>query len=87
MGITRTEFLRLLPIGVGSADYRLEGELVEGEGEGRRWRITFVEKPPRRIALIAMPVLEVTIACPGAKVAEQERFIARFLAAYQRAGG
>ena len=87
MGITRAEFLRLLPVAIGNSDYRIEDERAAGEHEGRAWSITFVEKPPRRIAQIALPVLEVTIALPNASEHEHATFVERFLRAYQRAGG
>jgi hypothetical protein len=51
------------------------------------WQIALVERPPRRIALLSLPVLEVTIALRAATPRAMHDFLARVLSTYQRAGG
>ncbi len=72
MGITRAEFDRLLP-GVPP-----DSSLA--------WRVDAVERPPRALGLISMPVLEVTLQVEGPRES-LDRFVERFLLAFQRAGG
>ena len=73
MGITRAEFDRLLA-GVRS-------------DPGLAWRVEAIERPPRRLGLLAMPVLQVTLEVDGGPKAAIDRFVERFLLAFQRAGG
>lgn len=87
MGITRSEFLRLLPAAIGREDLRLANDELTGRWEGLDWRLKIAEKPPRRIARLSVPVLEVTIEFPDGARARTGPFLERFLRAYQRAGG
>ncbi len=90
MGITRAEFLRLLPLAVGADPIRDEGtarEAYRGRAGGVAWRIALDERPPRRIALLALPVLEVTVSLRAPRPEAMQEFVARFLLTYQRAGG
>lgn len=73
MGITRAEFDRLLA-GVP-------------RNSGLHWRVDAIEAAPRRLGLIAMPVLQVTLEVEGGPPAAVDRFVERFLLAFQRAGG
>lgn len=90
MGITRAEFLRLLPLAVGpmpQRDAQADYETYGGELGGVAWRIALRERPLRRIALLSLPVLEVTMTLEGLTTEALLRFVERFLATYQRAGG
>jgi hypothetical protein len=87
MGITRSEFLRLLPAAIGRDDLRLANDQLAGCWEGLDWRLRIAEKPSRRIARLSVPVLEVIIEFPDATRARTRPFFERFLRAYQRAGG
>ena len=82
MGITREEFVRLLPVAVGGASFEERGNALYGVG----WRVLMSARPHRQIALVAMPVLEVVleVESDGAIAAA---FVERFLLGYQRAGG
>lgn len=82
MGLTRAEFLRCLPVAVDGATWREEGERLLGEG----WRVTVVQKPPRRFSLIALPVLDVVLEVDR-EAGEATEFVRRFLLGFQRAGG
>ena len=86
MGITRAEFLRLLPAAVGHAPFRIEGDEIHGDG-ALSWRIKLRERPQRRIALIALPVLDVELDIDAPSGTEAKAFIDRFLLGFQRAGG
>jgi hypothetical protein len=74
MGITRAEFDRLLPAAVARA-------------EGIDWRVEAVEGAERSFGLLRMPVLHVTLEVGAAASDEAQRFVERFLLAFQRAGG
>lgn len=87
MGITRSEFVRLLPAAIGRDEARLVDDALCGNWEGLHWRLTIAERPSRRIAQLAVPVLEVVLDFPGAAPERARPFVERFLRAYQRAGG
>lgn len=82
MGITRDDFVRLLPAAVGGASFEDHGDVVHGNG----WRVKVAALPQRRIALVAMPVLEVILEMESDGEAAAA-FVQRFLLGYQRAGG
>jgi len=86
MGITRADFLRLLPAAVGHAPFRFEGDEIHGDG-APSWRIKLREMPERRIARIALPVLEVELVVDAPSGTEAKAFVDRFLLGFQRAGG
>lgn len=90
MGITRVEFLRLLPLAVGplpaaAADGGFE--TYAGAIDGLAWRIGIAVQPPRRIALLAVPVLYVLLDVRAPDPEAARAFLDRFLLTYQRAGG
>jgi len=85
MGITRVEFLRLLPVAVSHAAYRIEGDDIAADDDA--WWIRLEEQPGRRFGAVVLPVLAVTLVL-GAMSGEEARiFVERFLLGYQRAGG
>ena len=86
MGITRADFLRLLPAAVGHAPFRIEGDEIHADG-APSWRIKLREMPKRRIALLALPVLDVELVIDAHSGAEAQAFIERFLLGFQRVGG
>jgi len=86
MGITRADFLRLLPAAVGHAPFRFEGDEIHGDG-APSWRIKLREMPQRRIALLALPVLDVELVIDAPSGTEAKAFLDRFLLGFQRAGG
>jgi hypothetical protein len=87
MGITRAEFLRLLPEAVGHADWQVEGDDISGMGTRPSWRIRLKEKAGRRFGAVEIPVLEVTLDLEGAPETDCAVFVSRFLLGFQRAGG
>jgi len=87
MGCTRAEFMRWLPGATRQAPSRVEGEelaLSVGAGEVR---ISLSERPPRRIALVSLPVLAVRFRFVGLGQPEREAFLAHFDAYTRRGGG
>jgi hypothetical protein len=87
MGITRAEFLRLLPAAVGHAPWRIEGGDIVAKGPPPAWRIRMEEKPGRRFGPVCVPVLAVTLGLEALGDEEARAFVERFLRAFQRAGG
>lgn len=87
MSLTRTEFLRLLPVAVGNEAWRLEGDEISGEGGPHAWRIGLAEMPGRRFGPVVLPVLAVTIDIGSRDETDRAAFVSRFLLGYQRAGG
>lgn len=85
MGITRVEFLRLLPVAVGHAVYRVEGDDIAADGDA--WWIRLEEQPGRRFGAVVLPVLAVTLVLGAMSGQEARIFVERFLLGYQRAGG
>jgi len=87
MGITRSEFLRLLPLAVGGEPYRIDGDDIVAEGRGMAWRIRIEERPGRPFGPVTLPVLAVQLILDGASGADACAFVDRFLLGFQRAGG
>ncbi len=88
MGCTRDELARWLPGAVGGAPLRQDGpDAWVTEVAGGTVRIAVRELPPRRIALLALPVLAVQVRFAGLGEAEREAFLARFDLYTRRGGG
>jgi hypothetical protein len=85
MGITRAEFLRLLPVAVGHAACRIEGDDIVADDDA--WWICLEEQPGRRFGAVVLPVLAVTLVLDAMSGEEARIFVERFLLGYQRAGG
>jgi hypothetical protein len=87
MGCTREELARWLPGATRHAPVRPDGdELVFAVGRGQV-RLRAVERPPRRIALIEVPVLAVRFAFVGVGEADRREFLEWFDAYTRRGGG
>jgi hypothetical protein len=87
MTITRAEFLRLLPVAVGQARWRVEDDRLVGEDASPAWRIRLDELPARAFGPVRLPVLGVTLDVGNASEADCAAFVRRFLLGFQRAGG
>ena len=86
MSLTRAEFLRLLPVAVGHAPWRLDGAYIRAEGPPA-WRIRLDERPGRPFGPVRLPVLDVTIDLADVPAPDRAAFIERFRLGFQRAGG
>lgn len=87
MGCTRDEFMRWLGGATRQARSRVEGEeiaLAVGEGEVRIW---LRQEPPRRIALVEIPVLRVRFRFRGLDRLAREAFLDHFDTYTRRGGG
>ena len=86
MALTQAEFLRLLPVAVGTS-FQMIGSRVSGTQHGIAWDIDLFHLPPRRIALLELPRLRVTVALDAEDAVHAKAWMDRFMLGYQRAGG
>ena len=87
MGCTREEFMRWLPEATRHAPARIEGDEVSLSVGGGRVEISLRVMPPRRIAILALPVLAVRFQFVGLGAPAREAFLACFDAYTRRGGG
>jgi hypothetical protein len=87
MALTQSDFMRLLPVAVGHAEFLVHGNCIESQGDAPAWRITLEPRPERRIALLSVPALGVIVEIADTSAEYAARFIERFLLGFQRAGG
>jgi hypothetical protein len=87
MGCTRDDLLRWLPAASGHATLRQDGDELVLSVEGGEVRLHAAPRPPRRIALVEIPVLAVRFRFVGLDAAARERFLARFDLFTRRGGG
>ena len=86
MGCTREEFVRWLPGATRHATMRLHPEKAVIRTGNVKVEISFIQAPPRRIALVSMPVLKVTFRFSGAG-ADAYRDFMRYFDLYTKRGG
>lgn len=88
MGITESEFLRLLPRALDSEVYDVSGSHIRYVmAETKILDITLGPESVRQIALMRMPTMPVTLTFSGFSDFERETLMQRFERAYQRGGG
>lgn len=87
MGCTRAEFMSWVPGATRQAPFQIDGEIVTVTTHGGRVQIFLEERRPRRIALIALPVLGVTFCFRGLDEAARDDFLAHFDLYTRRGGG
>jgi hypothetical protein len=87
MGCTRAEFLSWLPAASGHAPARAEGGEIALAVPGGEVRIRLAERPPRRLALLSLPVLAVRFRFLGLGEADRQAFLKRFDDYTRRGGG
>lgn len=87
MGTTEAEWLMRLPLAVGPHALQYEGSTARvALNTGQlllRWQVL----PPRAIALLRMPRLEVGFVFEGVDAASRLQFMQRFDLTMQRGGG
>ncbi len=86
MALTKDEFLRLLPVAVGTT-FQITGSRIAGADDRVTWTIELLPMAPRRIALLVLPRLCVTIKLDAGDALAYEAWLNRFMLGYQRAGG
>jgi hypothetical protein len=87
MGCTRQELVGWLPRAVGDATFEVVGDRIlihPGQGQVQ---IELRQAPARRLGLLCLPVLRVTIQFSGLSQAAREQFLHRFDLATRRGGG
>ena len=87
MGCTRAEFIGWLPGATRKAPLQIEGDQVTVMIDSGCVQIALEEKPPRRIGLIALPVLGVTFCFHGLDEPARDDFLAYFDLYTRRGGG
>jgi hypothetical protein len=87
MGCTRQEFLGWLPGATGGAPYQVTGDLITVHPGAGVVRIRIVEAAPRRLGLLRLPVLRVSMCFLGLPVAARAEFLRHFDLFTRRGGG
>jgi hypothetical protein len=87
MGCTREEFVRWLPGATRHAPMRLYADRALVRAGDATVEIAFTQAPPRRIALVSMPVLNVSFQFSGARKSAYLEFMAYFDLYTKRGGG
>lgn len=87
MASSHAEFLRLLPKALNGYDYTIENDRVRAELGEQQISITLGPERERRIAMLAMPVTDVTIELEGFSEKQAKDFLERFDRTYRRGGG
>jgi hypothetical protein len=87
MGCTREEFLRWLPGAARHAPMQLHADRAVVQAGEVTVEISYTQAPPRRIALVSMPVLQVSFRFSGARMSAYREFLAYFDLYTKRGGG
>jgi hypothetical protein len=87
MGCTREEFVRWLPGATRHAPMRIQTNTAVVHAGRVTVEISFTQAPPRRIALVSMPVLKVSFRFSGAEPGAYREFMAYFDLYTKRGGG
>jgi hypothetical protein len=87
MGCTREEFLRWLPGATRHAPMQIHADRAVVHAGDATIEISYTPAPPRRIALISMPVLQVSFRFSGADANAYREFMAYFDLYTKRGGG
>lgn len=87
MGIDAADIWRLLPMALGSADFRREGNRVGLAMAGGRLQLDIEPAAPRRIASMTIPVTRVSLQFQGVAPEVARAFLLRFERSYQAGGG
>ena len=87
MGCTREEFLRWLPGATRHAPMQVHADKALVHAGDTTVEISYTQAPPRRIALISMPVLQVSFRFSGADANAYREFMAYFDLYTKRGGG
>ena len=87
MGCTREEFLAWLPAAVGGAAFDLEGDRIRIGYAGGEVLIRMVPAAERRLGLLSLPVLAVSIRFVGIGTRDRDEFLRHFDLFMRRGGG
>ncbi len=87
MGCTREEFVRWLPGATRHAPLQMSADQAVIRVREATVEISFTEAPPRKIALLSMPVLKVSFRFTGAGADAFRAFMDYFELYTKRGGG
>lgn len=87
MGCTREEFVRWLPGATRHAPMQMNADRAVVHAGEATVEISFTQAPPRKIALVSMPVLKVSFRFSGAGASAYREFMAYFDLYTKRGGG
>lgn len=87
MGVSHSDFFRILPRAMGAHGYELNGDTVHARLSNGSVKIVLGEQQERRIALLRIPYAKVTFEFEGVSEAECTAFRRHFDLYFQRGGG
>ena len=87
MGITHSDFFRLLPKAMGDHSYTINGSTVNADVESGKLTISLGEQQERRIALMCIPFVIVSFDFDSVNDEGIEAFLQHFDLHFQRGGG
>jgi hypothetical protein len=87
MGCTRQEFLGWLPGATRGAPFEVKGDLVTIHPGAGTVQIRLIEAAPRRLGLLCVPVLRVSILFQGLQASGRAEFLRQFDLFTRRGGG
>ncbi len=87
MGVNHQDFFRYIGRALRSDDYQKKDDGIVYEDGPKRLKIDISEERERRIALIVLPVTNVTLTFKGYAEHEVKEAIRVFDLAFQRGGG
>ncbi len=87
MGITYSDFFRLLPKAMGEHPYTINGSVVNAEVDSGKLTISLGEQQERRIALMRIPFVIVSFDFDSVNDEGIEAFVQQFDLHFQRGGG
>ena len=87
MGITHSEFFRILPTAMATLPYTVQGHVVIVNDDTRRLVISLSPESRRRLGALSLPTTQVHFTFSGYYPQDVDRFLARFDRAFQRGGG
>ena len=73
MALTREDFLRLLPVAVGGAPFRVQGGQIDSLGGDPAWRIRLEPRAGRPFGPVRIPVLAVALTIEGPRTRRPRR--------------
>jgi hypothetical protein len=87
MGCTRGEFLAWLPGAVRDAPFEVDADLIRIRYAAGEVRIRIAQAAERRLGLLSLPVLMVSIQFVGIEARAREEFLKHFDLFTRRGGG
>jgi len=87
MGLTHSDFWRLLPRAMGEHQYETDGDVVKAVVADGTLVITLGPTLERRIALLRLPYSVVSFTFAGVEEQQQQDFKTHFDLHFQRGGG